>query len=120
MAFQNFEDLKVWQRALELCIRVFESLENCKRFGLKDQMERSSLSVPSNIAEGQEKGYPREFVRFLRIAKGSCGELRTQFYVAKRLGVISEEIVNAMITESKEISAMIQGLIRSIETNPVD
>ena len=78
-------------------------------------MERSALSVPSNIAEGQERDSDGDFVRFLRIAKGSNGEFRTQTYIAAQLGLLDGEKSREMIAESKEISAMLQGLIRSIQ-----
>ena len=95
MAYSNFEDLTVWQRGLELSVRVYEGLKATRVFSLKDQIERSALSIPSN-------------------AKGSSGEFRTQVYLAKRLKILSEDESNWMIQESKEISRMLQGLIRSI------
>lgn len=114
MAFRNFEDLEVWRRSLDLSIEIYRLLAGCKTYSLKDQLERSALSVPSNIAEGQERDSPKEFVRFLRIAKGSCGEMRTQLYVARKLGLIPEDRIEGLIQETIEISAMLQGLIRSI------
>lgn len=114
MAFQCFEDLEVWKRACRQSVHVYRTLEPWKRYSLKDQMERASLSVPSNIAEGQERDSDGDFVRFLRIAKGSNGELRTQIYLAAELGLLEQDKCRAMITESKEISSMLQGLIRAI------
>lgn len=115
MACQSFEDLEVWKRSCRQAVDVFRTLEPCKNFSLKDQMERASLSVPSNIAEGQERDSDGDFVRFLRIAKGSNGELRIQMYVAAELGLLEKDKSRAMISESKEISSMLQGLIRSIQ-----
>jgi len=114
VAYQSFEDLEVWKRACRQAVDTYRSVEGVKRYSLKDQMERSSLSVPSNIAEGHDRDSDGDFVRFLRIAKGSNGELRTQAYVAAELGLLDKEKSRAMIAESKEISAMLQGLIRSI------
>ncbi|MDF1852603.1 MAG: four helix bundle protein [Verrucomicrobiales bacterium] len=116
MAYQSFEQLHVLQRAIQLAEYVYRSVESMKRFSLKDQMERSSLSIPSNIAEGQERDAPKDFRRFLRIAKGSSGELRTQSLLSKRLGLLSEEAAEHIVNETREISAMIQGLIRSIDS----
>lgn len=116
MAYQNFEDLEVWKRACAQSIAIYRLLEDWKRYSLKDQMERSGLSVPSNIAEGQERDSKGDFIRFLRIAKGSNGELRTQIHVATQLGFISPEKSRELLVESKEISAMLQGLIRAIES----
>jgi four helix bundle protein len=115
MAYQSFEDLEVWKRACRQTVDVYRTLESCKKYSLKDQMERSSLSVPSNIAEDQERDSDGDFLRFLRIAKGSNGELRTQMYVAAELGHLDPGKCRCMISESKEISSMLQGLIRSIQ-----
>lgn len=115
MAFQNFENLEVWKRSMDLCEAVYREVSELRPYGLRDQLERSALSVPSNIAEGQERDAPRDFIRFLRISKGSCGEMRTQLILASRLGVISAEKVSTFINESREISAMLQGLVRSIQ-----
>lgn len=120
MAYQSFEDLEVWKRSCRQAVDVYRTLEPSKRYSLKDQMERSSLSVPSNIAEGQERDYDGDFVRFLRIAKGSNGELRTQMYVAAELGLLEKEKSREMIGESKQISSMLQGLIRSIQARKAD
>jgi len=82
MAFQSFEDLEVWQRGCRLSVDVFQAFGSCRSFTMQDQVQRAALSVPSNVAEGYERNSNKEFVRFLNIAKGSCGELRTQLYEA--------------------------------------
>ncbi|MEZ4900837.1 MAG: four helix bundle protein [Spirosomataceae bacterium] len=87
---QKFEDLSVWQSGLSLAIEVYKSLANYKDYGLRDQLQRTSVSIPSNIAEGFEREYNKEFIRFLKVAKGSAGELRTQIYVAIGVGIIDE------------------------------
>ena len=74
------EKLEVWKRGCRLAVDLYNALEQCRDYGLKDQITRSAISVPSNIAEGFERDSSREFSRFLKIAKGSCGELRTQLY----------------------------------------
>jgi|TARA_B100001964_G_C13805907_1_gene410858 four helix bundle protein len=76
-------------------------------------MTRSGLSIPSNIAEGVERGSNKECVRFLQYAKGSCGELRTQIYIGIEIGYISDETGKQWIKETRELSAMLVGLIRS-------
>ncbi len=116
MSFQSFEDLEVWKRACRLSIDVMTYFKNSKNYSLKDQMIRSSISIPSNIAEGQERDSPKDFRRFLRIAKGSCGELRTQLYLAQQTSEITPSQSKPLIQETKEISRMLQGLIRSIQT----
>lgn len=115
MAVSTFEDLKVWQRGCDQAVRVFRTVEVWKNFSLRDQLQRSAISVPSNIAEGHERDSGGDFVRFLRIAKGSNGEMRTQIYISERLGLMEEDCSRELVQESKEIAAMLQGLIRSIQ-----
>jgi len=79
-------------------------------------MQRAAISIPSNIAEGSERDSKQDFIRFLRIAKGSAAELRTQTYIALKLELLNKGETNAVVTETKEISAMLQGLIRSISS----
>ena len=114
MPYASFEDLDVWKRSCQLAERLYQSLRESRDHGLRGQMTRAAVSVPSNIAEGHERGTAREFVRFLNIAKGSAAELRTQLYIAKRIGALESDSANEMISECKEIGAMLQGLIRSI------
>jgi four helix bundle protein len=114
MAYQSFEDLEVWKRACRLAVEVCKELHACREFALADQMRRSSVSIASNISEGAERDSPRDFIRFLRIAKGSSAELRTQLFISIELGVIEKSIAMTFVRETKEIGAMLQGLIRSL------
>ena len=113
MAYQSFEELDVWKRACKLAVDVYVVLKDSREFGLKDQMNRSAVSIPSNIAEGAERDSKKEFVRFLNIAKGSSGELRTQLYISQKIGILTPKLTSPLIKETKEISCMIQGLIKS-------
>lgn len=113
---ERFEDLKVWQESLALATHIYQALADCRVFGLRDQMRRASISVPSNIAEGFERHSNKDFIRFLRIAKGSCAELRTQIYIATNIQVIDLEIGNELISKTQLISAMLQNLIKTRET----
>jgi len=108
---EKFEDLKVWQRGVRLAIQIYKMFSDCRDFGFKDQITRSALSIASNIAEGYERGSNNEFIRFLNIAKGSCGELRTQMFIALRIGYVEKDKGEELIEESREISAMLGGLI---------
>lgn len=110
MSNHQFEDLEVWKRSSRLAVSVLELLEPVKLYALRDQMARSCISVPSNIAEGAERESDREFRRFLAIAKGSAGELRTQLYIGQRAGIFSMEAATPLIQEAREISSMIEGL----------
>jgi four helix bundle protein len=114
MAYQSFEDLEVWQRGCRLSVPIFEVFALCKNFTLKDQIGRASLSIPSNIAEGSERGSTKDFAHFLNFSKGSCGELRTQVYIARKLKLLSKSNFEHFVAETKEISAMLEGLRRSI------
>ena len=80
------------------------------------QITRSAVSIPSNIAEGAERKTVKEFANFLYIAKGSSAELRTQLYLARELGYIPRAISKKLILESKEITKMLQGLIKSLDS----
>jgi four helix bundle protein len=114
MAYVSFEDLEVWKRSFRLAVEICTMVKDCKEYVLKDQMSRAAISIASNVAEGAERGSKAEFVRFLNIAKGSAAELRTQLYISVRLGsIISEEKATVLISEVKEISNMLQGLIKS-------
>ena len=114
MTYASFENLEVWQRSCRLAVEICKLLKDCKEYALKDQMSRSAISIASNIAEGAERGSKAEFIRFLNIAKGSAAELRTQVYIASKLGVIiPDEQAIELISELKEISNMLQGLIKS-------
>jgi four helix bundle protein len=114
MAYQSFEDLEVWQRGCRLSVAIFEAFEKCKRFTLRDQIERAGLSIPSNIAEGAERGSSKDFAHFLNFSKGSCGELRTQVYIARKLNELDKSSFDSLVRESREISAMLQGLRASV------
>ena len=114
MAYKSFEELEVWKRGCRLAVEVCRTVGESKHYALRDQMQRASISIPSNIAEGCERDSKLDFIRFLRIAKGSAAELRTQTYIAQKLEMISKTDAEKFIAELKEISAMLQGLIRSI------
>ena len=115
MGYTSFEDLEVWKRSARLAVTVYDVLRDCRDYGLKDQMTRAAVSMASNIAEGAERDSRAEFMRFLHIAKGSAAELRTQVYIAQRIGVFSGSPASELATECKEISAMLHGLIQSLK-----
>jgi four helix bundle protein len=118
MAYQSFEDLEVWQRACRLSVDIYRAFEGCKRYSLKDQIERAGLSIPSIIAEGAERGGTKDFAHFLNFSKGSCGEVRTQLYIARKLNSLGKAELERLLAETKEISAMLQGLPRSLLSPP--
>jgi four helix bundle protein len=107
----NFENLEIWKRGCRLAVDVCVASHASRDFALKDQIQRSAISIPSNIAEGAERGSDADFGRFLDYSKGSCGELRTQLLVhrevCRQLG--TEPFINTtgMIEETRELSRMI-------------
>ena len=113
MAYQSFEDLEVWKRACRRAVEVVRAFSKSKEYIFKDQMVRAAVSIPSNIAEGYERDSRLDVIRFLRIAKGSAAELRTQCYLALKLELLAQNECQTFIQECKEISAMLQGLIRA-------
>ncbi len=115
MAYASFEKLEVWHKACRIAVELYKVLSDCRDFGLKDQMTRTAVSIASNIAEGSERGTRADYIRFLRIAKGSAAELRTQIYIASRIGhVFPSSVVPNLVDELKSISSMLQGLIDSL------
>ncbi len=114
MVFQSFEDLEVWQRGCRLAVDIFQTFASCRNFTMQDQVQRAALSVPSNVAEGYERNSNKEFIRFLNIAKGSCGELRTQIYISRKLDFVTKADFERLIAECKEISAMLHGLSQAV------
>ncbi len=105
---------KVWKRSSRLCVDVYKAFKDSRDWGFKDQITRSALSVPSNIAEGYERNSRKEYVRFLKIAKGSCGELRTQLYIAKEFELQERGQLGSFLLESVVISKMLQSLISKL------
>jgi four helix bundle protein len=114
MAYSSFENLEVWCRACDLAVEICREVADMRLFALRNQLQRAVISIPSNIAEGSERDSTGDYVRFLRIAKGSAAELRTQLIIATRLGLISDDFSGRTTNEARQIGAMLQGLIRSL------
>ena len=115
---ETFEKLEVWRKSKDLAVRICTALKGCRDYGLRDQIQRAAVSVPSNIAEGMERNGRAEYRNFLGIAKGSAGELRTQLLILLELGYVDEEEGREMLNESIRISKMLNGLIRSLKITP--
>ncbi len=110
-----FEDLDVWKRSANLSAEIYKELKGLQDYGFKDQITRSGLSIPSNIAEGMERNSSKETKQFLSYAKGSCGELRTQIYIGMKIAYIPKEKGKQWITDTNDISAMLAMLMKSIK-----
>ena len=111
----SFESLDVWKRSKNLSVEINRYTTKLDDWGFKDQVTRSSLSILSNIAEGMERASDKEKARFLDIAKASSAELRTQIIIWIEAGYRQEDIGEKWQNETKEISAMLVGLSRSLK-----
>ena len=114
----RFEDLVAWQKVLDLTVAVYEATRHGpfqKDFGLSSQMQRSAVSIPSNVAEGFERGGRAEFHQFLSTAKGSCGELRSHFYVASRIGYLGQADFSQLLGQAEEVARIIGGLRSAVQ-----
>jgi len=112
--YYAYENLEVWKRSVDVAVRSYGGLRNCRDHGSKDQMLRSAISVPSNVAEGAERGSRKDFARFLRISKGSGAELRTRLHIASKACLVNARPCAEIQAEATEISRMLQGLIVSL------
>ncbi len=108
----GFEDLLIWKEGVDLAIKTYSILNQCRDTGFKDQIQRASVSIPSNISEGYERKTNKEFVYFLFIAKGSCGELRTQLRIAYLLNYISKSDFIYLNQMAKNLSGKIYNFIK--------
>jgi four helix bundle protein len=114
MGIIRFEDIVAWQKAKDLAKEIYFIFSESKDFGFKDQIQRASISVMNNIAEGYERKSNNEFKHFLYIAKGSCGEVRSMLIISHELGKIKEEDFVKLFSLSEEISRMLSGLIKTL------
>ena len=114
---ERFEDLIAWQKARLLTAEIYRVTSQghfARDFGLRDQICRAAVSVMSNIAEGFERNRAAEFHQFLSIAKASCGEVRSQLYVALDAGYLKQDVFDAMRSQAEEVSRITGGLRASV------
>jgi four helix bundle protein len=112
----NFQELKVWQKAKELAVFLYRLTgqgEFGKDWGLRDQMRRAAISIPSNIAEGDELDTDRQSIKFFYIAKGSSGELLTQAIIANEIGYLKKQHFDHIKKECGAISGMLTSLVQA-------
>ena len=115
---KTFQDLIAWQKSMDLAMLVYRdtrTMPNEEKYGLTTQMRRAAVSVPSNIAEGYGRQSRADYIKYLRIARGSLMELMTQLELAERLGMISRD--SGRLDLIKESDRVLQGLIRSLADN---
>ena len=109
-SIKQFEDIEAWKEARVFTKSVYGASYSgafAKDFGLRDQMRRAAVSILSNIAEGFERGGDREFLQFLSLAKGSCGEVRAQLYVAFDQGYLTADLFQQLQEQSQKISRLL-------------
>jgi four helix bundle protein len=120
MKVRSYKELDVWNKGIEIVNQIYEITERFpskELYGLASQMQRSAISIPSNIAEGFARGHTAEFVQFLRIALGSCAELETQLIIADRRNYASHAEVLNLQGDLDHESRMIMNLIKSLRGN---
>jgi len=111
---ERFEDVLAWQESRELTKEVYLEFKACKDYPFRDQIQRASVSIMNNIAEGFERGGNKEFRYFLFIAKGSAGEVRSQLIVATDIGYVEKDTAEKLINKVTTISKLLSGLIKTL------
>jgi four helix bundle protein len=115
---KNYKDLKVWQRAYQLCLEIYKITKGFpdeEKYGLTSQLRRAAVSVPSNIAEGYGRKTTPEYIQFLYIAYGSICEIGTQILLAGDLGYIESVKLEMLHEGVGEVERMLKALIKSLE-----
>lgn len=114
----NFKELLVWQKSVDFVTtiyRITSSFPAAEKFGLTNQLRRAAVSIPSNIAEGNLRRSNLDYLQFLKIARGSCGEIETQLIISKNLGILSLKEYEILERYIIEIIKMLNGLISAIK-----
>ena len=116
----NYRKLLIWQKSISLVTKIYTSTKKFPKeeiFGLTSQIRRSSISIPSNIAEGSGRESNKDFIRFLYISLGSLFEMQTQLEIAKNIEYLTEEEFNNLYEDSREIERMLVSLIKKLKDN---
>jgi four helix bundle protein len=114
MRIERFEDIIAWKKAEQLTLLIYSIFSKCKDFGFRDQIQRASISIMNNIAEGFERKTNNDLKHFLFISKGSCGEVRSMLYIAKNQNYIDKEQFSTIYTLCIEISKILSGFIKTL------
>jgi four helix bundle protein len=113
----DYRDLVVWQRAMDLEEGVYQLTRSWppnEQHGLSGQIQRAAVSIPANLAEGQGRGNPREFLRFVAIANGSLREVETHLMISCRLTYTRSDVLDRMLDDTAEVGRLLHGLMRSL------
>lgn len=114
----NFKDLRIWKQSVDIGLKLYKQIEEYPKFeqySLCDQMRRSIISIPSNIAEGHARSSNKEFLHFLSISRGSIAELQTQIHFSIELNYLNREIGEKINYQYDDIDVMIKNLLESIK-----
>ncbi len=111
---KSFEEILAWQKSKELSKSLYQIFKDSNDFGFRDQIQRASVSIMNNIAEGFERNSKNEFKYFLNISKGSCGEVRSMLILAKELNKIDELKYKELYAETLVISKLISALMKTL------
>lgn len=114
MKIQSFKDLIVWQKSANLAVGIYREFNNCKDYSFRDQIQRATISISNNIAEGYAKRSDKAFRNFLMIAKGSCAEVESMLLIACKLGYLSEEKQKTLLEQTEEVGRLISGFVRKL------
>ena len=112
-SIRSYRDLEIWKLGMRLALATYRataSFPASERYGLSSQLQRCAVSIPSNIAEGNQRSSTRDYLRFLSIAQGSLAELETQLLLASQLGLAPVDVVEPMLGDASELGRMINGL----------
>lgn len=110
----SYKDLTVWQKSMSLCEEIYLATDKFPKsevYGLTSQIRRTTVSIPSNIAEGQRRGHKSEYIQFLRIAFGAGAELETQVLISLKIGYLNENQFNNLNNQLEQIMKMLNKLI---------
>jgi four helix bundle protein len=119
----GYKDLIVWQKALDAVVSIYEvtdGFDKSEKDTLTQQLRRAAISVPSNIAEGSQRGSDADFIRFLNMSRGSAAEIETQLIIAEKLKYITNDQYLALEKQIKEIGVMLNGLIKSLRNKTTE
>ena len=114
MTINSFEDIKCWERSRILVGKIYSVFKNNRDLSFRDQIQRAAVSIMNNIAEGFERQSNKDFRKFLFVSKGSCAEVRSMLYLAHDLGYINKSELDELSAESREISKMLSGFIKTL------
>lgn len=114
MKIEKFEDVVAWKKSRELIKQIYTTFKSLKDYSFKDQIQRATISIGNNIAEGFERKSNKELAYFLHIAKGSCGEVRSMLYTALDLGYIHKSEFAKQYDLASEISRILSGFIKAL------